>query len=80
MKRLLVAFLVTWDVSGYSLFNCQDPKQVDQVVGLCVTPLQATRSAVIANKTDAMKMVASLKTSKNPAYVVSNVKVYEESK
>lgn len=78
MKKLLVAFLVTWDVSGFSLFQCNDQKQVDPAIGLCVQPVNMARSAQFDKKDEADKLVGQLKKIETPAYKINNIKEFTE--
>ena len=75
---LLLAFLVSWDVSGFSIFQCNDPKMVDPTIGMCVAPLNLSRTVTVPKQADAKKVYDTLVASKSPAYHITNVHMYEE--
>lgn len=78
-NKILVAFLVTWKITGYNLQQCQDPKGMDPISRTCTSEIAYTMSQSFEKKEDAKAWEKTLREAKRP-YSVSDVHMYEESK
>lgn len=76
--KMLVALLVTWRITGSTIVACDANTKPSLVLGICLSPVDITRSANFDSPGTADEWAKSLKAFKNDSIKVSDIHVYSE--